>query len=107
MGCATTGCSASSGRKRIRSRASTPSTISVAITDCRAFNWYRRPDNRIVGLWKDNYMVVSTGSTWDPGQVPSPSVSSSFRWHTGAKIWGQQTEDGRYAMVGCANNSDP
>ena len=75
-------------------------------TDCRAFNWYRRPDNRIVGLWKDNYMVVSTGSTWDPGQVPSPSVSSSFRWHTGAKIWGQQTEDGRYAMVGCANNGD-
>jgi len=74
-------------------------------TDCRAFNWYRRPDNRIVGLWKDNYMTVSTGSTWDPGLVPSASVSSSFRWHTGAKIWGQRTEDGRYAMVGCANNN--
>ncbi len=75
-------------------------------TDCRAFNWYRRPDNRIVGLWKDNYMAVSTGTDWDPGQVPSPLVRSSFRWHTGAKIWGQRTEDGRYAMVGCANNAD-
>ena len=75
-------------------------------TDCRAFNWYRRLDNRIVGLWKDNYMTVSTGTTWDPGQVPAPSVRSSFRWHTGAKIWGQRTEDGKYAMVGCANNAD-
>ena len=75
-------------------------------TEWKAFAWYRRPDDRIVGTWKNNRMVVSSGTNWTPGNVPNPSTVSSFRWHTGAKIWGQRTEDGRFAMVGCASNGD-
>jgi hypothetical protein len=73
----------------------------------KAFNWYRLADQRIVGLWKNNYMTVSRGSEWNPGGVPDPVLYNSFRWHGGAKIWGQRTEDGRFAMVGCASDGDP
>ena len=72
----------------------------------KAFNWYRLADERIVGLWKNNYMAVSTGSEWTPDQVPDPTQVKSFRWHPGAKIWGERTPDGRYAMIGCASKGD-
>ena len=52
-------------------------------------------------------MTVSSGSEWNPGGVPDPKRDNSFRWHEGAKIWGQRTEDGRFAMVGCASDGDP
>ncbi len=72
----------------------------------KAFNWYRLADERIVGLWKNNYMAVSTGSDWLPAQVPDPTQVKSFRWHPGAKVWGERTADGRYAIIGCASNGD-
>ena len=72
----------------------------------KAFNWYRLPDERIVGLWKNNYMVVSKGSDWTPPGVPDPAQVKSFRWHPGAKIWGQRARDGQYAIIGCASNGD-
>jgi hypothetical protein len=49
----------------------------------KAFCWYRLPDQRIVGLWKNNYLTVTTGSDWLPAQVPDPMQVKSFRWHPG------------------------
>jgi hypothetical protein len=72
----------------------------------KAFCWYRLPDQRIVGLWKNNYMAVSTGSDWIPAQVPDPTQVKSFRWHPGAKVWGERTADGRFAIIGCASDGD-
>jgi hypothetical protein len=72
----------------------------------KAFNWYRLADERIVGLWKNNYITVSAGSDWNAVNVPDPSRVNSFRWHPGAKIWGERTQNGRYAIIGCASNGD-
>jgi hypothetical protein len=57
-------------------------------------------------LWKNNYMTVSTGSEWTPASVPNPAQVKSFRWHPGAKVWGERTSDGRSAIIGCASNGD-
>jgi len=72
----------------------------------KAFNWYRLPDNRIVGAWKGVYLTVSAGADWNPGTVPTPLVWSSFYAHTGAKTWMQRMEDGRHAFVGCASGAN-
>lgn len=72
----------------------------------KAFNWYRLSDQRIVGLWKNNYVAVTTGSDWTPFNVTDPVRVNSFRWHPGAKIWGERTPDARYAIIGCASNGD-
>lgn len=72
----------------------------------RAFSWYILPDQRIVGLWKNNYLTLSRGSEWKPGEVADPQRDRSFRWHPGAKIWGERTADGRFVIVGCASKDD-
>ena len=62
---------------------------------CKAFNWYTRKDGLLVGLFKAAWTAYSTdnGNTWSRIQkVPSMIVGE-------AKIWGQQTEDDRYALV--------
>lgn len=69
-------------------------------TEWKAFNWYRRPDNRIVGTWKGVYHAVSNGSDWTRGNVSTPQLVTSFGYNRSSKSWGQRTEDGRYAMVG-------
>ena len=85
-------------------------TISIntipGTTQWKAFNWYRLPDNRIVGSWKGIYMTVSSGADWTSGNVPVPSRADSFYAHGGCKSWAQRTEDGRYAFVGCASGAD-
>ncbi|MBW2527578.1 MAG: hypothetical protein JRI23_25575 [Deltaproteobacteria bacterium] len=72
----------------------------------KAFSWWQLPDGRIAGAWKGLYTSVSTNSTWQTTTVPNPVPTPSFRVHGGAKTWGQRTEDGRYAFVGCANDGD-
>jgi len=60
-----------------------------------AFNWYRRRDGTIVGLWKWSMAALSSdeGKTWTkPVKVPTLVMA-------GAKIWGQKTGDGRYALI--------
>jgi hypothetical protein len=60
-----------------------------------AFNWYHRKDGTIVGLWKWSMAALShdEGVTWStPVKVPTLVMA-------GAKIWGQRTSDGRYALV--------
>lgn len=60
-----------------------------------AFCWYRRPDTTIVGLWKWSLCAVSD----DGGVSWSEPVRARSIIMDGAKIWGQQTADGRYALV--------
>jgi len=61
----------------------------------KAFCFYRRPDGVVVGLWKNQWSALSpdNGMTWTP-----ISRSSSLSV-CGAKLWGQKTDDGRYALV--------
>jgi len=63
--------------------------------DCKAFCFYHRPGNRVVGLWKKGYAALSSneGHSWTRPVYCStlPSVSS--------KHWGQKTDDGRFALL--------
>ena len=61
----------------------------------KAFAWYTRPDGVIVGLWKNKYSALTTdrGATW------TPIVENKSLRTTGAKTWGQRTDDGRYVIV--------
>ncbi|MBN1868130.1 hypothetical protein JW916_12670 [Candidatus Sumerlaeota bacterium] len=61
----------------------------------QAFNWYTRPDGVTVGLWKKSLAALSPdgGRTWS-----EPAVCPTFE-QCGAKVWGQRTSDGRYALV--------
>lgn len=61
----------------------------------KAFNAYEGPDGVWVGLWKQQVSALSRdrGKTWTPaGRIGSLNLA-------GSKIWGQQTDDGRYAVV--------
>lgn len=66
--------------------------------EAKAFCFYHLPDGRIVGLWKHSYATVA--EEWAPGRVPQP-VRDPERLceHEMAKVWGQRTVDGRYALV--------
>ncbi|MHC4619514.1 MAG: PA14 domain-containing protein [Planctomycetota bacterium] len=62
---------------------------------CKAFNWYTRKDRNIVGMFKAGYAALSKdgGRSWSEIQkLPSVIVGH-------AKMWGEQTDDGRYAFV--------
>lgn len=56
---------------------------------------YRLKDGRVVALWKHSRAAVSSddGRTWSEVQ-DNPSLITA-----GGKAWGQQTSDGRYAIV--------
>ena len=58
-----------------------------------AFNYYRRKDGKVVGLWKRSLCALS-----DDGIHFSRPVKSSTLIMAGGKMWGQATEDGRYAL---------
>ncbi|OGU54682.1 MAG: hypothetical protein A2V66_17645 [Ignavibacteria bacterium RBG_13_36_8] len=61
----------------------------------KAFNYFRRPDGVIVGIWKHQLTALSAdeGKSWTDFAL-AKSLNTC-----GAKVWGQQTEDGRYALV--------
>jgi len=71
----------------------------------KAFCWYTRADGKIVGMWKWRKMIVA--DKWVPGFVKDLTGPVTGRiaadgeniYHGGAKIWGQRTSDGRYALV--------
>ncbi len=61
----------------------------------KAFNYFRRPDGVIVGLWKNQFSALSSdnGETWT-------KISKNRTLKTdGAKTWGQRMDDGRYIVV--------
>ena len=61
----------------------------------KALSFYKRKDGAEVGLWKMAWTAISTdnGKTWTP-LVRAPGFATTF-----AKIWGQRTSDGRYAIA--------
>lgn len=71
------------------------SRITTSAGAGKAFNYYRRPDGVIAGIWKNQYAALSpdNGKTWTP-VTKNPTLLTS-----GAKTWGQRTSDGRYAIV--------
>ena len=63
--------------------------------DYKAFNYYHLPDGRVVGLWKHALTAISE----DEGKSWTQPVRAPGFVNSNAKIWGQRTSDGRYAMV--------
>ncbi len=61
----------------------------------KALSFYHLDDGRVVGLWKEGLTSVSEdgGKTWKT-PVRAPGIVTS-----NAKIWGQKTPDGRFALV--------
>ncbi|MHC4338452.1 MAG: hypothetical protein ACYSTG_10995, partial [Planctomycetota bacterium] len=61
----------------------------------KALCFYHRPDGAVVALWKNQWSALSPddGKSWT-GISKNTSLKTC-----GAKVWGQQTEDGRYALV--------
>jgi hypothetical protein len=61
----------------------------------KALSFYHLPDHRVVGLWKEGLTSVSDdeGKSWRT-PVRAPGIITS-----NAKIWGQRTSDGHYALV--------
>jgi hypothetical protein len=49
----------------------------------------------LVGIWKNQYSALSA----DNGISWTPIAKSTTLWTTGAKTWGQKSEDNRYAIV--------
>lgn len=64
--------------------------------DFKAFNYYHLKDGRIVGLWKYALTSISRdeGKTWQYNPTRAPGFVNA-----NAKIWGQRTNDGKYATV--------
>ena len=64
--------------------------------DFKAFNYYRLPGGKIVGLWKYALTSITTneGQTWQYNPTRAPGFVNA-----NAKIWGQKTSDGRYVTV--------
>jgi hypothetical protein len=60
----------------------------------KALSFYTLKNGDTVGIWKKAWTAVSTnGKTWSkPVQAPGFA-------HTFAKLWGQRTSDGRYAIA--------
>lgn len=61
----------------------------------KAPSFYHRKDGAIVGIGKAGWTSISTdeGATWSMPVVPATLTTNN------AKVWGQRTGDGRYALV--------
>ena len=62
----------------------------------KAFSYYHLQDGRVVGLWKHALTSISNdnGKSWQYNPLRAPGVVNS-----NAKIWGQRSSDGRFALV--------
>ncbi|MFD2572795.1 hypothetical protein ACFSUS_19295 [Spirosoma soli] len=60
----------------------------------QALSYYHRKDGQVVALWKKSLTALST----DEGQTFSEPVKVPTLLMSGGKVWGQKTEDGRYAI---------
>lgn len=64
--------------------------------DFKAFNYYHLSDGRAVGFWKYALTSITNdeGKTWQYNPTRAPGFVNA-----NAKIWGQKTSDGRYAVI--------
>jgi hypothetical protein len=60
-----------------------------------ALSYYHRKDGKVVGLWKWSLCGLSE----DEGTTFSKAVKVPTLIMDGGKVWGQHTDDGRYALV--------
>ncbi|WP_018472184.1 sialidase family protein [Echinicola pacifica] len=62
----------------------------------KAFSYYTLPDSRVLGLWKHALTSISAdgGLSWQYMPLRAPRIVNS-----NAKIWGQRTADGAFALV--------
>ncbi len=60
-----------------------------------ALSFFHRRDNKVVGLWK----FARCGLSSDEGKTFSKPVRVPTLIMSGGKVWGQRTDDDRYAMV--------
>jgi len=70
-------------------------TINPGEYEPKAFSYFKRPDGVTVGIWKHQITALSA----DDGQSWTDLALSKTLMTCGAKTWGQQTEDGKYALV--------
>ena len=69
----------------------------------QAISYYHRKDGKVVALWKWSLAGLSE----DGGKTFSQPVNVPTLVMDGGKVWGQQTEDGRYAIsYNPINNSE-
>ncbi len=61
----------------------------------KALSFYHRKDGAVVGLWKGSWSSI----TKDEGKSWSKPVRSRSLVMAEAKVWGQRTKDGRYALL--------
>jgi hypothetical protein len=70
-------------------------SLGAAKDSVEASSFYHRKDGKVVVLWKKSLSAISS----DEGATLSRPVKSPTLIMPGGKNWGQQTKDGRYAMV--------
>jgi len=58
-----------------------------------AFSYFHRKDGKVTGLWKRSLCALSTDGIHFSKPVKSPTLIMA-----GGKMWGQSTEDGRFAI---------
>jgi len=61
----------------------------------KALSYFHRSDGIVVALWKHQLSAMSA----DDGETWTPIHKNKTLMTCGAKVWGQRTEDGRYALV--------
>ena len=69
--------------------------FSHTVTGLQAPSVFHRKDGMAVVLWKASWTALSS----DEGQHWSKPVKAPTIITDGAKVWGQRTGDGRYALV--------
>jgi hypothetical protein len=69
--------------------------LGAARDSLEATSFYHRKDGQVVFLWKKSMCALSDNE----GTTVSHPVKASTLIMPGGKNWGQQTKDGRYAMV--------
>jgi len=62
---------------------------------CSSLSFFHRPDGKVTGVCKNAY----TSTSDDEGKTWSEAVRASTLITNNAKVWGQRTPDGRYALV--------
>jgi hypothetical protein len=61
----------------------------------KALCFFHRADGAVVALWKGQRSALS----FDEGRTWTPLLRNSTLLDCNAKVWGQRTDDGRYALV--------